>query len=108
ANGRLNVGLIGYQFMGKAHSNAWLQAPHFFPEIPIKPVMHTIAGRNEKKVRETAELWGWKNATTNAHKDIIENPEIDLVDIAVPNNGHPEFAIAAAEAKKAVACEKPL
>jgi predicted dehydrogenase len=102
----LNVGLVGYQFMGKAHSNAWLQAPHFF-NLPIRPVMHTLAGRSLEPLQKTAQTWGWKNHTTN-FKDMLQNPEIDLIDVAVTNDAHPEIVIAAAEAGKAVACEKPL
>ena len=73
----LNVALIGYQFMGKAHSNAWLNAPHFF-DLPRKPVMHTLGGRTLERLKKTAETWGWKNHTTDV-KEIFENPEIDLV-----------------------------
>jgi predicted dehydrogenase len=102
----LNIGLVGYQFMGKAHSNAWLQAPHFF-DLPAHPVMHTIAGRNEERLRATAARWGWQNCTTDYHA-LVNDPAIDLVDVAVPNNAHPEVVIAAAEAGKPVACEKPL
>jgi predicted dehydrogenase len=103
---RLNVALIGYQFMGKAHSNAWLNAPHFF-DLPVKPVLHTIAGRTEGPLKQCAETWGWKHYTTSI-REIFENPEIDLVDIGTPNDSHPEITIAAAEAGKAIACEKPL
>jgi len=102
----LNVGLAGYQFMGKAHSNAWLQAGHFF-DLPACPVMHTICGRSLEPLRKTAKSWGWRNYT-QSYQEMLRNPEIDLIDIATPNNSHPEIAIAAAEAKKAVACEKPL
>src|ERR1035437_780621 len=106
AKNSLNVGLVGYQFMGKAHSNAWLQAPHFF-DLPIQPVMHTHAGRSLEPLKKTAATWGWKNFTTH-YKDMLQNPEIDLIDVAVTNDAHPEIVIAAAEARKAIACEKPL
>src|SRR5690349_21731346 len=102
ASGSLNVGLVGYQFMGKAHSNAWLQAPHFF-DLPVMPVMHTLCGRSLEPLKKTAKSWGWKAWTQN-YQDLLANPEIDLVDVAVPNNAHPEIVIAAAEAKKAIAC----
>ncbi|MEI7766953.1 MAG: Gfo/Idh/MocA family oxidoreductase [Phycisphaerae bacterium] len=102
----LNIGLVGYQFMGKAHSNAWLQAPHFF-DLPIKPVMHTLCGRNAEACAATAERWGWRQTETDFRK-LVSNPEIDLVDVGTPNNAHPDIVIAAAEAGKAVACEKPL
>lgn len=102
----LNVALIGYQFMGKAHSNAWLQAPHFF-DLSMQPVMHSLCGRTLDKVKSTAERWGWKNYATD-YRELLLNPEIDLIDIGVPNNAHPEICLAAAEAGKAIACEKPL
>jgi predicted dehydrogenase len=102
----LNVALIGYQFMGKAHSNAWSNAPHFF-DLPRPPVMHTLVGRTAAPLQKTAERWGWKNSTTNV-QDVFDNPEIDLIDVGVPNDVHPEMVIRAAEAGKAVSCEKPL
>ncbi len=102
----LNVGLIGYRFMGKAHSNAWLQAPHFF-DLPAHPVLHTICGRSAEKTREVADRWGWKHAVTD-YRELTASPEIDLIDISTPNNAHWEQALAAAEAGKAIACEKPL
>ena len=102
----VNVGLIGYQFMGKAHSNAWLQVPHFF-DPPLRPVMHTLCGRNQAKAMQTAERWGWKNVATD-YRRVVSNPEINLVDITVPNNAHAEVALAAIAAGKAVCCEKPL
>lgn len=105
-DGVLNVGLVGYQFMGKAHSNAWLSAPHFF-DLPLHPVMHTLCGRSLEPLKATAARWGWKNYTQD-FREMLANPEIDLVDVGVPNNAHPEIVIAAAEAKKAIACEKPL
>jgi len=105
-NKPLNVALIGYQFMGKAHSNAWANAPHFF-DLPRRPVMHTLAGRTLAPLRQTADRWGWQHHTTRL-RDIFDNPEIDLIDVGVPNDAHPEIVIAAAEAGKAVACEKPL
>jgi predicted dehydrogenase len=103
---RLNLGLIGYQFMGKAHSNAWLQAPHFF-DLPLTPFMHTLCGRDESKLSRTAARWGWQLYTTD-YRHVIANSDIDLIDVCVPNNMHPEIVIAAAEAGKAIACEKPL
>src|ERR1035437_5712238 len=106
ANGTLNVGLVGYQFMGKAHSNAWLNAPHFF-DLPANVVMHTLCGRSLEPLQKAAARWGWKNCVQDYHK-LMSNSEIDLVDVSTPNNAHAEIVIAAAEARKAVACEKPL
>ncbi len=102
----LNIGLIGYQFMGKAHSNAYRQANHFF-DLPAQINMHTICGRNEAAVTAAAENLGWKNVETDWRR-VIANPEIDVIDISTPGNLHAEIAIAAAKAGKAVWCEKPI
>lgn len=107
AKKRINVGLIGYQFMGKAHSNAYRQVGRFFPELPVEVGMHTICGRNEAKVREAASQMGWENVETDWRR-VVENPEIDVIDISTPGNLHAEIAIAAAKAGKAVFCEKPI
>ena len=106
AKGRINVGLIGYQFMGKAHSNAYRQVGRFF-DLPVEVAMHTLCGRDEAKVREAAETYGWEHVETDWRK-VVENPEIDVIDIATPGNLHAEIAIAAAQAGKAVFCEKPI
>lgn len=102
----INIGLIGYQFMGKAHSNAYRQVNRFF-DLPAQVNMHTICGRNEKAVSQAADKYGWKSYATDWRK-VIENPEIDVIDISTPGNTHAEIAIAAAEAGKAVWCEKPI
>ncbi len=102
----LNIGLIGYQFMGKAHSNAYRQANRFF-DLPADIRMHTICGRNEGAVKKAAETFGWDNYETDWRK-VIANPEIDVIDISTPGNLHAEIAIAAAKAGKAVWCEKPI
>jgi predicted dehydrogenase len=103
---QLNVALVGYQFMGKAHSHAWSSAPHFF-DLPRKPVLHTLVGRTAGPLAKAAAHWGWRQFTTDV-KEVFADPTVDLVDVGVPNNAHPEIVIAAAEAGKAVACEKPL
>jgi predicted dehydrogenase len=102
----LNIGLIGYQFMGKAHSNAYRQVNHFF-DLPAQINMHTICGRNLPAVTKAAENFGWANVATD-WREVIANPEIDVIDIATPGNTHAEIAIAAAKAGKAVWCEKPI
>ena len=107
AKKRINVGLIGYQFMGKAHSNAYRQVGRFFPELPVEVGMHTLCGRNEAKVREAAEAFGWERVETDWRK-VVADPEIDVIDIATPGNLHAEIAIAAARAGKAVFVEKPI
>ncbi|HSI73801.1 MAG TPA: Gfo/Idh/MocA family oxidoreductase [Fimbriimonas sp.] len=106
AKKQLNIGLIGYQFMGKAHSNAYRQVGRFF-DLPYDVHMHTVCGRNEAAVRKAAETYGWTNVETDWRK-VISNPEIDVIDVSTPGNTHAEIAIAAAEAGKAVFCEKPI
>ena len=101
-----NVALIGQKFMGRAHSNAYLKAARFF-NLPLVPVTHTIVGRDLIALAPFAARWGWKKYST-AWKDVLKDPEIDLVDISTPNNNHAELALAALAAGKHVACEKPL
>jgi predicted dehydrogenase len=102
----INVCLIGHKFMGRTHSNAYLKVGRFF-DLPLLPVMHTIVGRNERELTAFKERWGWQNASTD-WKKAISDPAIGLVDIGTPNNAHADMAIAALEAGKHVACEKPL
>jgi len=102
----INICLVGQKFMGRTHSNAYLKVNKFF-DLPLAPVMHTICGRNKAELEEFKTRWGWQNATTD-WKTAVANPEIGLVDIGTPNNLHKEMAIAALEAGKHVACEKPL
>ena len=100
------IGLVGYNFMGRAHSNAWRQAPRFF-ELPVAIRRKTICGRNASAVKKAARLLGWESACTD-WQSLVSDPEIDLVDICTPNDTHASIAIAAAQAGKAVLCEKPL
>ncbi len=102
----LNVGMIGYNFMGKAHSNAWRQVDKFF-NTKAKPVLKTICGRNKEKVAGAASKLGWQSYETDWRK-VVNDPAIDIIDITTPNNSHAEIAIAAAKAGKAILCEKPL
>lgn len=102
----LVVGLIGYGFMGKAHSNAWRQVAHFF-DIPAKVRLRTICGRDAAALKAAATKLGWEKAETDWRR-VIEDPNIDIVDICTPNDSHCRIAIAAARAGKAVLCEKPL
>jgi predicted dehydrogenase len=102
----LRVGMIGYRFMGKAHSNAWRQAPHFFP-LKANIEMRTICGRDPKGVESARSQLGWQNASTD-WREVIESPDIDIVDVNTPNDSHAEISIAAARAGKHVLCEKPL
>jgi predicted dehydrogenase len=102
----LNIGMIGYGFMGRAHSNAFSQAPHFF-DLPYQPVLKAASARNAEKLKPFAEQWGYQSTETDWHK-LIERKDIDLIDIAAPNDMHKEIALAAAAAGKMVMCEKPL
>lgn len=100
-----NVAIIGTKFMGKAHSNAWLNSPRFF-EMGIKPVMKMACGQNEEDLKAFAERWGWEQTETDWRK-VIENKEIDIIDISVPTYLHHEIAVEAAKAGKHIFCEKP-
>jgi len=102
----INVALLGSKFMGRAHSNAWLKVARFFPVDP-EPVLHTVVARNAQEVDAFARRWGWQHASTD-WRQVVTADEIDLVDIGTPNDVHAEQAIAALEAGKHVACEKPL
>jgi predicted dehydrogenase len=102
----LRVGMIGYRFMGKAHSNAWRQAARFF-NLPAEVVMHTICGRDPAALETARAQLGWQNASTD-WKAVVNSPDIDIIDINTPNDSHAEIAIAAAKAGKHILCEKPL
>jgi predicted dehydrogenase len=102
----LNVGMIGYNFMGKAHSNAWRQAPRFF-DLPADVRLHTICGRSAESVENARLQLGWEKARTD-WRAVVSDPEIDIVDICTPNDSHAEIAIEAARQGKAILCEKPL
>src|SRR3954471_3782864 len=102
----LNIGLIGYGFMGRTHSNAFLQAPRFF-DLGCKPVLKAVAARNADRVKQFAENWGYESYATD-WRELITRKDIDVIDIASPNDTHHEIAIAAAKAGKMVMCEKPL
>ncbi|WP_458355467.1 Gfo/Idh/MocA family protein [Peribacillus frigoritolerans] len=98
--------MIGYQFMGKAHSHAYRDIPFFF-KTNAKPVLKAISGRNEEALKESAEDMGWESYETDWRK-LIERDDIDVIDIVTPNHTHAEIAIAAAEAGKHIITEKPL
>jgi predicted dehydrogenase len=102
----LNIGMIGYKFMGRAHSNAWAQADKFF-DLKARPVLKVICGRDKSGVTNACTRWGWNQFVTDWH-EVVEDATIDIVDINTPNDTHAEIAIAAAKAGKAVLCEKPL
>jgi predicted dehydrogenase len=102
----LNVGLVGYGFMARAHSNAFRQAPQFF-DLPYEPVLKAVAARNTDRVKKFADNWGYQSVESD-WRTMVNRKDIDLVDIAAPNDTHAEIAIAAARAGKIVMCEKPL
>jgi predicted dehydrogenase len=102
----LTVALIGYQFMGKAHSNAYRQAGRFF-DLPMEIRMKTICGRTEPAVREAADRFGWEGHATD-WRAVVADPEVDVVDVSTPGDSHAEIACAAADAGKVVFCEKPI
>ena len=102
----INVAMIGQGFMGRSHSNAWGQVGKFF-DPPLMPVMHTVYGQAEENPQAFADNWGWQNASTD-WGSVVKDPDIGVVDIVTPNFVHAAPAIAAIEAGKAVACEKPL
>jgi myo-inositol 2-dehydrogenase/D-chiro-inositol 1-dehydrogenase len=102
----LNVGMVGYGFMGRTHSNAFAQVNHFF-DVPYRPVLKAICARNTARANSFAERWGYESVVADWRK-LVESPDIDLIDIASPNDTHAEIAIAAAKAGKMVMCEKPL
>jgi myo-inositol 2-dehydrogenase/D-chiro-inositol 1-dehydrogenase len=102
----LNIGMIGYGLMGRAHTNAFRQVSQFF-SLKHKPVLKAICGRDGVKAAAFAANWGYESVETD-WRALIARPDIDLIDIAATNNVHAEIAIAAAKAGKLVMCEKPL
>jgi predicted dehydrogenase len=106
AKKKLNVGMVGYGFMGRTHSNAFRKVSNFF-ENEHQPVLKAICGRNEANTRAFADKWGYESIETDWRK-LIERKDIDVIDICTPNDSHMEIAIAAAQAGKMIMCEKPL
>lgn len=106
AKKKLNIGMVGYGFMGRTHSNAFRQINPFF-NLPYETVLKAICARDEAKLKPFADQWGYESTETDWRK-LIERKDIDVIDIASPNDTHMEIAIAAAAAGKMVMCEKPL
>jgi myo-inositol 2-dehydrogenase/D-chiro-inositol 1-dehydrogenase len=106
ARKNLNIGLVGCGFMARAHSNAYLQAPRFF-DLPYQPILKAVCARSAERAKGFAETWGYESVETD-WRALTQRPDIDLIDIASPNDTHAEIAIAAAMAGKMVLCEKPL
>ncbi len=103
----VRVGLVGYNFMGRAHSNAYRQVAIYFPELEAQPVQKVICGRSEGPLTAAAAQLGWEEAETN-FDELLQRDDVDLIDICTPNNVHVPMAIKAAQAGKHVLCEKPL
>ncbi len=103
----LNIGLVGYGFMGRTHSNGYKRVNDFFSDVQHRPVLKAICGRTEAKAQEFADQWGYESVETD-WKALIARDDIDAIDICTPNDTHAEIAIAAAEAGKMILCEKPL
>lgn len=102
----LNIGMVGYGFMGRTHSNGYAQANHFF-ESGHKPVLKAVCARNKDKAQAFADNWGYESVETD-WREMLKRDDIDAIDVCTPNNLHKEISIAAAEAGKMVLCEKPL
>jgi predicted dehydrogenase len=102
----LRIGLIGYGFMGRTHSNAFRRVGNFF-DLDYEPILQAVCARDEAKSKAFADKWGWQSVECDWRK-LIDRNDIDLIDIGSPNNTHAEIAIAAAKAGKMIMCEKPL
>lgn len=103
---KLNVAIIGHNFMGKAHAHAWRNAPRFF-ELAAEPVLKVAVGRNQETLKAYADNWGWEETAAD-WREVVTRDDVDVVDVSVPTDLHAEIAVAAAEAGKHVFCEKPI
>jgi predicted dehydrogenase len=106
SSGSLGVGLVGYAFMGAAHSQGWRSAPRFF-DLPLSPAMNALCGRDKSAVTDAADKLGWSSVETD-WRELLARDDVQLVDVCTPGDTHAEIAIAALEAGKHVLCEKPL
>lgn len=104
---QIRIALVGYQFMGRAHSNAYRQLKFYFPELPVEPVMRVLVGRNKELTDNNAKRFGWEEAEYSIQAAAARD-DIDLIDITAPNDVHAELAIECAKGRKHVFCEKPL
>src|SRR6201993_3096488 len=102
----LNIGFICYGFFGRAHLNEYLTVSQFF-DLKYRPVLKAVAARNAEKVKQFAHKWGYESHYTDRRR-LIDDPAIEVIDIAGPNDTHAELAIAAAQAGKMILCDKPL
>ena len=104
--GVLGIGMVGYAFMGRAHSQAWRNVASFF-DLPLRPRMAAICGRDQAAVAAAAARLGWPAWETD-WKRLVQRDDVDLVDVCTPGSSHAEISIAALEAGRHVLCEKPL
>jgi predicted dehydrogenase len=102
----LRIGMIGYGFMGRTHSNGYSQVNHFF-DVEYQPVLQAVCARNADKAKAFADQWGYASIETDWRK-MLDRKDIDAIDVCTPNNLHKEISIAAAQAGKMILCEKPL
>ena len=102
----INIALIGYKFMGKAHSHAWRTVGRFF-DLDARPAMKVVCGRSAEAVAEFADRWGWDESSAD-WREVVGRDDIDAIDVATPGGTHCEISVAAAESGKHVFCEKPL
>ncbi|MCW5982249.1 MAG: Gfo/Idh/MocA family oxidoreductase [Bryobacteraceae bacterium] len=103
---QLRIGMIGYGFMGRAHSNAYKRLNDFFP-VEHRPVLKVACARSEEKAKAFAENWGYERIETDWRK-VVASPDVDVIDICSPNDTHYDIALTAARNKKMILCEKPL
>jgi predicted dehydrogenase len=102
----INVGIVGTKFMGRAHSNAYLDVSTYF-DLPRPPVMRAACGRDVAYLEEFATRFGWQS-TESSWQKLVERDDIDMIDICTSNLTHKAIAVAAAKNGKHVFCEKPL
>src|SRR5215471_5586649 len=105
-SGELRIGMVGYAFMGAAHSQAWRTVNRVF-DLPLRVRMAAICGRNAANVAAAADRLGWEAYTTD-WRELVASDDIDVIDVCTPGDSHAEITIAALAAGKHVLCEKPL